>query len=64
VESSPPGTTTAGFAPQFEYYATLQNIKRIGQGSDIAGALAFLVSEDAAFMTGQTLVVDGGYVHV
>ncbi|MCR9139740.1 MAG: glucose 1-dehydrogenase [Alphaproteobacteria bacterium] len=31
---------------------------------DIVGAVAFLASEDAAFMTGQTLVVDGGaYFH-
>lgn len=31
---------------------------------DIVGAVAFLASEDSAFMTGQTLVVDGGaYFH-
>ena len=31
---------------------------------DIVGAVTFLASEDAAFMTGQTLVVDGGaYFH-
>jgi len=31
---------------------------------DIVGAVAFLASPDAAFMTGQTLVVDGGaYFH-
>jgi NAD(P)-dependent dehydrogenase (short-subunit alcohol dehydrogenase family) len=28
---------------------------------DLAGAASFLASEDSAFMTGQTLVVDGGY---
>jgi NAD(P)-dependent dehydrogenase (short-subunit alcohol dehydrogenase family) len=27
---------------------------------DLAGAASFLASDDAAFMTGQTLVVDGG----
>ena len=27
---------------------------------DIAGPVAFLTSEDAAFVTGQALVVDGG----
>jgi NAD(P)-dependent dehydrogenase (short-subunit alcohol dehydrogenase family) len=31
-----------------------------GQPEDIAGALAYLVSDDARFVTGETLVVDGG----
>ena len=33
---------------------------RLGVPEDIAGAVAFLASPDAAWMTGQTLVVDGG----
>jgi 3-oxoacyl-[acyl-carrier protein] reductase len=33
---------------------------RIGQPSEIASAVAFLASEDASFITGQTIVVDGG----
>lgn len=37
-------------------------LKRFGEGEDIAGAVAFLLSKDAAFITGQTLVVDGGMV--
>lgn len=31
-----------------------------GQPSDVAGAVAFLVSDDAAFVNGHVLVVDGG----
>ncbi|WFR72093.1 SDR family oxidoreductase [Prescottella defluvii] len=33
---------------------------RLGEPEDIAAAVAFLASEDAAWITGQTLVVDGG----
>ena len=35
---------------------------RIGAPHDIAGAVAFLASPEAAYITGQTLVVDGGMV--
>ncbi len=39
-------------------------LARDQQPDDIVGAVTFLASEDAAFMTGQTLVVDGGaYFH-
>ena len=34
---------------------------RIGMPDDLAGAAVFLASEDAQFMTGADLVVDGGY---
>jgi 3-oxoacyl-[acyl-carrier protein] reductase len=34
---------------------------RIGEPEDIANAVSFLASEEADFMTGQVLVVDGGY---
>lgn len=33
---------------------------RLGQPHDVAGAVAFLASEDAGYITGTTLVVDGG----
>ncbi|MEO1193327.1 MAG: SDR family NAD(P)-dependent oxidoreductase [Pseudomonadota bacterium] len=35
---------------------------RVGQPEDIAGVAAFLCSEDAAFVTGQVLAVDGGWL--
>ncbi len=37
-------------------------LKRLGQVEDLAGAVRFLLSADAAYITGQTLVVDGGMV--
>ena len=40
----------------------LQCIKRIGRVEDIAATALFLASEGAAFITGQTLLVDGGWV--
>jgi NAD(P)-dependent dehydrogenase (short-subunit alcohol dehydrogenase family) len=33
---------------------------RLGQPDDLLGALAFLVSDESAFVTGQTLLVNGG----
>jgi 3-oxoacyl-[acyl-carrier protein] reductase len=35
-------------------------LKRLGEPADVAGAVAFLASDDAAWITGHTLVVDGG----
>jgi len=35
-------------------------LRRLGVPEDIAGAVAFLLSADAAWITGQTLVLDGG----
>ena len=37
-----------------------QMITRVGVPEDIAGVAAFLASDDAAFMTGANIVVDGG----
>ena len=36
------------------------SLKRHGESRDIAGALLFLVSDLSAFVTGQTIIVDGG----
>jgi 2-hydroxycyclohexanecarboxyl-CoA dehydrogenase len=35
-------------------------MKRVGQPDDIPGAVCFLASDDAAFITGQTISVSGG----
>jgi NAD(P)-dependent dehydrogenase (short-subunit alcohol dehydrogenase family) len=43
-----------------EEVAAAYPLGRLGVPEDVAGAVAFLASEDAAWITGQTLVVDGG----
>jgi NAD(P)-dependent dehydrogenase (short-subunit alcohol dehydrogenase family) len=35
-------------------------LKRLGESADVAGPVAFLLSGDAAWITGQTIVIDGG----
>ena len=39
-----------------------QLVKRFGSIDDLVGMALLLCSDDARFMTGQTVVVDGGYV--
>jgi NAD(P)-dependent dehydrogenase (short-subunit alcohol dehydrogenase family) len=39
-------------------------MKRIGQPSEIAGAVAFLASSDASYMTGSEVTVDGGFAQI
>lgn len=47
-------------AEQVPLIIASQCIKRRERPSDLAGAVVFLASPDSDFMTGQTLVVDGG----
>jgi 3-oxoacyl-[acyl-carrier protein] reductase len=52
---------TAAMNPQIlESAAQAIPLKRIGEPGDVAGAVAFLCSDDAAYITGQVLQVDGG----
>jgi len=39
-----------------------QSIKRRGEVEDVARAIAFFAGEDSRFVTGQTLLVDGGWM--
>ena len=49
------------FDDQVEAIAARLPLRRIGQPEDLAGPAVFLLSDDSAWMTGQSLVIDGGF---
>ena len=42
--------------------AQCQAIKRVEVPDDLVGTVSYLTSDDAAFITGQTINVDGGRI--
>jgi Enoyl-(Acyl carrier protein) reductase len=63
-----PGTIetpmTAGMknTPEYRYqHERWSALRRLGRPSEIAAAAAFLASDDASFVTGHSLLVDGGW---
>ncbi|MEV6329333.1 SDR family oxidoreductase [Streptomyces sp. NPDC051909] len=55
---------TALYEGREEKLASRYPLKRLGEPEDIGGVVAFLLSDDAAWLTGQTVVVDGGVTRV
>jgi pyridoxal 4-dehydrogenase len=55
------GVLASPHAEAFDFVQMLQAIPRRGVAADIAPAVAFLASEEAAWVTGQMVVVDGGH---
>jgi NAD(P)-dependent dehydrogenase (short-subunit alcohol dehydrogenase family) len=55
-----------GLSPAEEaiFIANMQAVKRPQVPADLVGTMAFLSSEDAGFITGQTIMVDGGLVRL
>lgn len=54
---------TAAMTPEARTAMSAQiPLERLGKPEDIAGVVAFLASEQAAYITGQVFVVDGGMV--
>jgi NAD(P)-dependent dehydrogenase (short-subunit alcohol dehydrogenase family) len=52
---------TGGQADALAQMASLHPIGRVGKSSEIADAVIWLCSESASFVTGQAIMVDGGY---
>ncbi|MGA8217147.1 MAG: glucose 1-dehydrogenase [Solirubrobacterales bacterium] len=51
---------TKGLADGATYDVSLTPLGRVGQPDDLLGALVFLVSDESAFVSGQTMLVNGG----
>lgn len=51
---------TALYEGREEEVASAYPLKRLGEPEDIGSVVAFLLSDDAAWMTGQNVVIDGG----
>ena len=66
VNAVAPGSTLSEEHPTEEVLRMRQamlgrrSIKRVQTPADVIGTVLFLISDDAAFVTGQTLLVDGG----
>jgi NAD(P)-dependent dehydrogenase (short-subunit alcohol dehydrogenase family) len=55
-------SATGGKDEAKAYMAGLHPIGRVGKPSEVANAVLWLSSDSASFVTGETLMVDGGYV--
>ncbi|AFR28968.1 3-oxoacyl-ACP reductase family protein [Arthrobacter sp. Rue61a] len=67
VNAVAPGLTRVGAtesvpASRYRLYEENRVLPRDQQPKDVSGAVQFLLSDAAGFITGQTIVVDGGFV--
>lgn len=69
VNAISPGVIDTEMTGEFdqEMIAALQNeipMQRLGQPEEIAKVVLFLASEDASYITGEDLLVDGGRIRL
>lgn len=63
VNNVQPGPTATEMSlPHEERIKPLIPLKRMGDVSEVAGLVAYLASQEAGFITGASLTIDGGYV--
>jgi 3-oxoacyl-[acyl-carrier protein] reductase len=63
VNNVQPGPTETDMTVgHLEMVKSLVPLGRVGQPREIAGLVAYLASEESAYMTGASLTIDGGYV--
>ncbi|MNI08169.1 Cyclic-di-GMP-binding biofilm dispersal mediator protein [compost metagenome] len=66
VNNIQPGPTATDMnpadAPYLEHVISRVPLGRLGRADEIAGMAAYLASDDASFVTGSSLTVDGGYL--
>ena len=46
---------------QDDYYTSMTDIKRLGEAHELGGIVSFLAGPDASYITGENIVVAGGY---
>jgi NAD(P)-dependent dehydrogenase (short-subunit alcohol dehydrogenase family) len=63
VNSLCPGFIDTPIIPEEskQVLASMTPMKRLGQAEEMAKAVLFMASDDSSFMTGNSLIVDGGY---
>jgi len=58
---SPGAVDTWGMTEkEIDYYTEKSLLNRVGKPEDVARAIVFLASDDSSYITGETIVVDGG----
>jgi 3-oxoacyl-[acyl-carrier protein] reductase len=63
VNNVQPGPTATDMSsPHAELVKTFIPLKRMGDVSEVASFVSYLASEEAGFITGASLTIDGGYV--
>lgn len=62
--SRTPGVEAGPSSFALEQVAAMQAIKKIGEPDDVVGTILFLTSHDSYFVTGQTIMADGGLMRL